>query len=113
MKKTKVLTADSKPLRQRSVDLPIMPAMCATCPFRDGSPYEFLRQELSMHALSANSRVCHSTGSGNAINHRTGKPPMLCRGARNLQLKYFASTGFLEAATDEAWTKMCKQMGLL
>jgi hypothetical protein len=90
---------------------PICKEMCATCPFRKGSKYAALALELGKLALTQNSRICHSTGS-NAINKHTGKKPKLCRGARNLQLKYYHATGFLESPTDEAWAKKCKELGL-
>jgi hypothetical protein len=91
--------------------IPVLKAMCATCPFRDGSPYAYLVTELTKSALSAASRVCHSTGSS-AINRRTGKRPRLCRGARDIQLRYFRAVGFIDAATDEAWEKKRKELGL-
>lgn len=78
---------------------------CATCPFRNGSPYANLVPELIRSALTDASRICHSTGNGNAINRRTGKPARLCRGARDVQLNYFVSLGFIEAPTDAAWAK--------
>ncbi len=87
--------------------IPIRPTMCATCPFRDGSPYSFIT------APSEASRICHSTGGGNAINHRTGKPPAICRGARNVHLNYFAALGFISEATDEAWDKKAAQLGIV
>jgi hypothetical protein len=96
---------------KRKVKLPLMAKMCATCPFRDGSKYEALKLDLSISALSEASRICHSTGSNNGINHRTGKPPMLCRGARDLQLRVFHSIGFIEAPTDEAWQKKRNELG--
>lgn len=86
--------------------------MCATCPFRPGSPYANLAADLAESALKTTSRICHSTGSNNAINRRTGKPPLLCRGARDIQLKAFAAMGYIEAATDEAWEKKCKERNL-
>lgn len=85
--------------------------MCATCPFRPGSKYAFLVPDLAASALSEASRICHSTGS-NGINRRTGKPSRLCRGARDLQLRLFASNGFIEAPTDEAWNKKRKELGV-
>lgn len=78
--------------------------MCATCPFRKGSELAHLVAHLTQRAISEESRICHSTGSGNAVNHRTGKPPMVCRGARNVQLQVWHALGLLEAPTDEAWT---------
>lgn len=85
---------------------------CKTCPFRLGSPYAFLASDLADSAMNSASRICHSTGSRNAINHHTGKPERLCRGARDVQLQMFAALGVIEAPTDEAWQKKCQEMGL-
>jgi hypothetical protein len=85
--------------------LPVCKSMCATCPFRKGSKYAFLKDELEHSARTEATRICHSTGSNNAINRRTGKPPAACRGARNVQLKMFFNMGFIEAPTDRAWKK--------
>jgi len=92
--------------------LPVRPEMCATCPFRPGSKLSFLASDLAASALNEASRICHSTGSNNAINRRTGKPPLLCRGARDIQLKVYAAMNFIEAPTDEAWEKKCKELNL-
>lgn len=89
-----------------------MPAMCATCPFREGSKYAALRHDLSLSAVTNKSRICHSTGGNNAIHKRTGKAPRLCRGARDFQLRYFFANRFIDAPTDEAWEAKCKEMGL-
>ncbi len=83
--------------------------MCATCPFREGSPYADLVPALSLSARTEASRICHSTGS-NGIHHRTGKKPLVCRGARDLQLQMFASTGFISAPTDQAWDEKWASM---
>lgn len=91
--------------------LPVLKNMCATCPFRNGSPYASLASDLAGSALLNASRVCHSTGS-NAIHKNTGKPERLCRGARDLQLKVFAAIGFIESATNEAWENKCKEVGI-
>lgn len=37
---------------------------------------------------------------------------MLCRGARNVQLEVFCALGVIEAPTDAAWEKACKERGL-
>lgn len=92
--------------------LPVMKSKCATCPFRDGSPYAYLAAGLAESALSDSSRICHSTGSNNAINKRTGKKPMFCRGARDLQLRFFATIGFISEPTDKAWEAKCKELGI-
>ncbi len=92
--------------------LPPRPKMCATCPFREGSEYAHLANDLADSALSQASRICHSTGANNAINRRTGKPAMICRGARNLQLAAMTAFGVIDAATDEAWDLKCKELGI-
>lgn len=91
---------------------PTRKTKCPTCPFRQGSPYANLAPGLTESALNEASRICHSTGSGNAINHRTGKKPMICRGARDVQLGLYAGLGFIEAPTDSAWAKKCRELGL-
>lgn len=30
---------------------------------------------------------------------------MICRGARNIQLRYLCAIGFLDSPTDDAWEK--------
>ena len=85
--------------------------MCATCPFRVGSQYAHLASDLTESAITQASRICHSTGS-NAINHRTGKKPALCRGARDKQLQAFTAMGFISEPTDAAWAAKCREMGL-
>ncbi len=84
--------------------------MCATCPFRQGSKYAYLVPELT-HSLTSTSRVCHSTGSNNAINKRTGIPQHLCRGSRDVQLVMLLGQGFLTEATDEAWNEKRRESG--
>lgn len=85
--------------------------MCATCPWRTGSPHANLAPILLQSAMTRASRICHSTGS-NAINENTGKPEAICRGARNVQLKMFVAMGFLAEPTDKAWAGKCSELGL-
>lgn len=93
----------SKPVRE------VCKVMCATCPFRAGSPYANLAEHLTLSALSEGSRICHQTGT-NGIGGRTGKAPRLCRGARDAQINLFVALGFLDAPTDEAWAAKLKQI---
>ena len=86
--------------------------MCGTCPFRKGSPYAYLAADLAESAMSKASRICHSTGSNNAIKKRTGKPPHLCRGARDVQLEAMAALGAIDEPTDEAWNKKRVEIGM-
>ena len=90
---------------------PLRATMCQTCPFRPGSKYEYLREDLELSAKLESSRVCHSTGSDNAINKHTGFPPHICRGARDVQLEFFTQLGILDAPTDEAWNDAREQCG--
>ena len=90
--------------------LPVLKEKCATCPFREGSPYAHLAPQLTLSAASEASRICHSTGSGNAINRRTGRKPALCRGARDFQLQMFHRLGVIEKPTDEAWEAAWQRM---
>lgn len=85
---------------------------CATCPFIDGSKYEHLRPYLTAASMKEG-RICHSTGGPNAINEEgTGKPAEICRGSRELQLKFFCAIGFLKEPTDKAWIEKCKELGI-
>lgn len=99
-------------MAKKNKRLPVRDEMCATCPFAHGSKLSFLQDDLAASAINQASRICHSTGSNNAINKRTGKKPLLCRGARDIQLKVYAAIGFIESATDAAWDKKCKEMNL-
>lgn len=85
--------------------------MCATCPFRPGSKYRCLAGELATCAVTHKSRICHSTGKNDILGN-TGKPELLCRGARDIQLNVFAGIGFIEAPTDAAWDKKRKEMNV-
>jgi hypothetical protein len=97
--------------KKKPVSLPVMPVKCATCPFREGSKTEFLRDYLSKASLE-NARICHSTGRNNAFNKRTGRPDHICRGSRDFQLQIFYRMGFLSAPTDEAWAAKRKELGV-
>jgi hypothetical protein len=90
----------------------VQPEMCATCPFRHGSKYAHLQPVLAQSALTEATRICHSTGSNNGINRRTGKPPMVCRGSRDLQLRMFAASGFLREPTDACWVAKVEELSL-
>lgn len=88
---------------------PPMKRMCKTCPFRAGSPYDYLQTELTVRGIGGEGRVCHSTGDS-AIYGATGKPERMCRGVRDLQLKLFVSMGFLPEPTDAAWSAKIKEI---
>lgn len=85
------------------MNLPIRKTMCATCPWQNKSPYACLLPDLTASATTEASRICHNTGEDNGIHEHTGKPEHICRGARDLQLRMFASLGYLPEPTDKAW----------
>jgi hypothetical protein len=85
--------------------------MCDSCPFRVGSRYAHLAEYLTRSSFEGYSRICHSTGIS-AIKGRTGKPERMCRGARDIMLRFFHSTGFLPEPTDSAWAAKAKELGL-
>jgi hypothetical protein len=92
----------------------VMPVQCKTCPFRDDADEEHksvMAPTMEM-VISYASRICHSTGKDNAFHRRTGKKEMICRGARNFQLQFFAAIGFLPEPTDAAWLKKCRELGI-
>lgn len=91
-------------------NMPVQAQMCATCPFREGSKYECLRTDITMSAITEANRICHSTGR-NALM-RNSKPERFCRGARNVQLRFFHGLGLLKSATDEAWAAKRKEIGI-
>ncbi len=91
---------------------PLRATKCATCPFRAGSPYAYLADELAVSAVTKGSRVCHSTGRDNGINRRTGLPPHLCRGARDVQLRAMSALKVIDAPTDEAWNEARVRIGM-
>lgn len=95
--------------------MPLRKEMCSTCPFRPGvdPKYSAVLAAVAHSALTDSvSRICHQSGSDNLFHKRTGTPQTICRGARDLQLRLFASMGFLDAPTDEAWAAKQKEMGI-
>ena len=92
-------------------NLPVRATMCATCPFRAGSPYAYLVPDLAASSMTEASRICHSTGS-NGLHKRTGKPRHLCRGARDLQLSVMTARGVIAAPTDAAWNDARVAIGM-
>lgn len=92
-------------------DEPLRKTMCQTCPFRPGSPYAFLANDLAESAVTKASRICHSTGS-DGIHRRTGVKPHLCRGARDIQLQVMFALKVIDAPTDEAWNEARVKIGM-
>lgn len=91
--------------------LPVMEKQCATCPFLEKG-WKEVRSLLEKRALFEATPICHSTGSGALSKKRISRKPLACRGARDLQLQSFHRMGFIDAPTDLAWDKKCKELGL-
>ena len=72
--------------------------MCATCPFREGSPHSALKEYLSDEARTVG-RICHSTGNS-VFYGKTGKKRKSCRWTRDIQLKMMHAAGVLDEPTD-------------
>jgi hypothetical protein len=91
--------------------LRVMKSQCSTCPFRDDGLIE-VRELLIQRALEEGSPICHSTGTNRAHGKLVSRRPLLCRGARDLQLRVFYSMGYIAAETDEAWDQKCRELGI-
>lgn len=97
-----------------SQSMPVMPAMCAKCPFKDGSELSYLRADIAASAMTTG-RICHSTHRNSAVygNNPPIKTAHICRGARDLQLKRMYGMGFIAEPTDAAWQAKCDQLGIV
>lgn len=102
----------SNPDNKDNKNLPVRKTMCPTCPFRRGSPTEFLRPELELSARTEASRICHSTGEDNAFHKSTGLPDHICRGARDIQLEQFCQMNVIAEPSDEAWNAAREAFGM-
>jgi hypothetical protein len=91
---------------QDILGMPIMPQMCDSCPFNKNGHLQ-TRAQVEQRVLTIGSQTCHSTGA------KYGRPDThLCRGGRDFQLQIFYRLGFLEAPTDEAWEKRCRELNV-
>jgi hypothetical protein len=81
--------------------LNVMPAKCATCPWRsDGGILDDqpeLKAQLAISVLSDSSQYCHAPAFKGMAETR------VCRGSRDHQIEFFYNCGFLNEATDECW----------
>lgn len=93
-------------------NMPVRKTMCATCPFQPNSKYECLKDLLAESALIESSRICHSTGSNNAVNNRTGKRPHICRGTREIQLNVMTELKMISEPTDIEWNNARVKIGM-
>ena len=77
---------------------PVMPAMCESCPFREGGDVQLRNAVMSRTILQA-SQICHHPRV-----HGT-KETHLCRGARDEQLTILYRLGMLSEPTDAAFAE--------
>lgn len=85
---------------------PIMPAKCRTCPFGEhGDPH--LAAAVLDRTLFQSSQICHHPAlDGEPETH-------LCRGQRDHQLQLLYHMGLIDEATDEAFTRKSKALGVV
>jgi hypothetical protein len=84
--------------------MPVMAQQCATCPFK-------VDPELAARVLSRTlfraSQICHHPAlHGKRETH-------LCRGARDAQLELLYRMGLIDAATNEAFTRKSRELGVI
>lgn len=86
----------------------VMTVQCASCPWRADnarlklSPGQTVA--LTEMVLGSSNQRCHAPSL-------LGKPETkICRGARDLQLKYFHVLGVLKEPTDECWRTTLAEM---
>lgn len=98
-------------MKTKGVTAPVRKTMCATCPFRPGSPYMHLMDDIARSALNEGMRECHCTGT-NAVGGKTGQPVQFCRGAFEIQAGMFAALGLLKQPTLTEWNRHRKKLGM-
>ena len=92
--------------------MPVRTAQCKTCPFRaakDGG-WEDLRPLLIQRCLTEGSPICHSTGKALVRHDGEHLKAQICRGARDLQLRYFHMVGYISEPTDTAWNAKYREI---
>jgi hypothetical protein len=70
-------------------------AKCKSCIFTHQVVSEDRLNEIMKYLLTGRSHICHNTGD-------QLRPPLACRGGRDLQLKAFALAGLIAEPTDDA-----------
>lgn len=97
--------------KKTKTPLEVAKKQCSTCPFREGSPVAHVRGYIEK-ASFLTSRFCHSTGGNRVVEEakHTSRKQLVCRGSRDLQLRFFVEIGFLKEATDECWAQKTKEI---
>lgn len=84
---------------------PVMPAMCASCPFGPNGNRTLANAVLGRTLLQASQRCHHPRLQGGPETH-------LCRGARDAQLTVLHRMGLLDEPTDAAFAAKSKELGV-
>ncbi len=93
-------------MKANNQPLPVRKKHCTTCPFRDdGRGWSHVHDLLAQRALTEATPICHSTGKALVRHNGERLKAHACRGARDLQLRFFHAIGFLSSPTDEAWSQ--------
>jgi hypothetical protein len=96
---------------------PVQKEMCKSCPFNSTpearTEFRTLLVARAVGMEGSGAPECHSTGkSAEEFIGKSGIPPKLCRGARNISLNHFYRIGFIKAPTDAAWAEKCNELNL-
>lgn len=78
-------------------DYPVQPRPCLTCPFEGEKPLQISAKNMGKYVknlMGQGQHICHSS---NGLR--------ICRGGRNIQLKWLYATGMLDEPTDNAFDR--------
>lgn len=78
-------------------DYPVQKKPCKTCPFEGEKPFKPSPGNYAKYVenlMGQGQHICHSSSE-----------TRICRGGRNLQIKWLCATGMLDEPTDEAFDK--------
>jgi hypothetical protein len=76
---------------------PVQDKPCKTCPFSGEKPLPLSPSDLVMYyqnLMGNGQHICHSTNN-----------TKICRGGRNIQLKWLCAIGMLDEPTDDAFNQ--------
>jgi hypothetical protein len=86
---------------------PVMKSKCSTCPFGPNGDRLTECGVTERVVRMEGSQICHHPVlKGKRETH-------LCRGARDLQLRVLAAVGVIEEATDDAYNRRARSLGVV
>lgn len=93
-------------------NVPCRPEMCETCIFREDGKALVLRPgrlgEIQRSLIMGRQHNCHHA---ELVSGKKGKP-VICRGARNYQLRAFVNMKLIDEPTDEALARAMEAHGV-